>query len=292
MCASCSVHVEVAGQLSGGTLSNLDWQPWWHVLYPLSHLAALNFPSYSMKGRDSTTIPAAHISVFLILTSTLPHLSSPVFIINSCSPSTSSLVYHCAGPVCFPMPRLPRFLKSKTGASHMLVKCYHWQWQCVYSPSSSLFSIATSAVLWLWTLELLACLSPWWLHSSPETPWLNIVIIALVFFFTEGLSHSCLIGSCDFYFVCTGSVAVYLWLLLEYYTHTFLEHAFFSFLSKCSYFDLVVSACSSFSSPQAVLLCGLWYSYVLSIFMHFLFDLVFDTAFHDSPADPELSTTV
>lgn len=163
---------------------------------------------------------------------------------------------------------------------------------CLQPILFSLFSIATSAVLWLWTLELLARLSPWWLHSSPETPWLNIVIIALVFFFTEGLSHSCLIGSCDFYFVCTGSVAVYLWLLLEYYTHTFLEHAFFSFLSKCSYFDLVVSACSSFSSPQAVLLCGLWYSYVLSIFMHFLFDLVFDTASHDSPADPELSTTV
>lgn len=53
-------------------------------------------------------------------------------------------------------------------------------------------STARSLSLVLWpqqysgTLELLACLSPWWLHSSPKTPWLNIIIIPLVFFFHWG----------------------------------------------------------------------------------------------------------
>lgn len=62
------------------------------------------------------------MSLFLILTSTLPHLFFPMLFINNYSPSRSSLVYHLRWSCLLPHAPFTD-LKSKTGASHMLVKC-------------------------------------------------------------------------------------------------------------------------------------------------------------------------
>lgn len=98
-------------------------QTYWHMLYPLSHLTALNSP-VPMERVVILLRFLLHMSQFLILTSTLPHLFFPMLFINNYSPSRSSLVYHLRWS-CL-LPHAPfTVLKSKTGASHMLVSVYY-----------------------------------------------------------------------------------------------------------------------------------------------------------------------
>lgn len=142
--------------------------------------SALNFPSSYIKGPDS-------VSVFLVLTSTLPHLSSPMLIINNCSPSSSSLVCHLCWFCMLPHARFI-VLEGNSGPHTCQSSVCHWH--------PVLARSLLSLVLWPQQCSghtgTLSCLSPWWRHSSPETLWLSIIIISLVFFFHWGpLSFHC-----------------------------------------------------------------------------------------------------
>lgn len=115
---------------------------------------------------------------FLLRTSlssfTLPHLSSPVRMINNWSPSAGLVFYHLCWSYVLCRPHIYKTEDQNWDLTQIVVSTNST------SPAHFLlFSIVTSAILQAhWHFQPVS--PPWWLHPSLKTLWLNIIIIPLV----------------------------------------------------------------------------------------------------------------